>query len=140
MRIIIATNQGGLDDMVFPAFGRCPTYTIIDIENGEIKETKIEPNQAANMPGGAGIAAAQFVINLEIDAVIGGNFGPNALNVLKQAGIKIYTAFGMKVKDAVQQLIDGKLSEMATPSAGPGFGAGPGRGMGGGRGFGRGRQ
>ena len=39
MKICVATNQGGLDDTVSAVFGRCQTYTFVDVEGKEIKDT-----------------------------------------------------------------------------------------------------
>jgi predicted Fe-Mo cluster-binding NifX family protein len=133
MKVAIATSTGGLEDMVSAVFGRCPTYTMVDFEGEEIKETKVEQNPALSMPGGAGIAAAQFVADAKAEAVIAGNFGPNAVRVFSQAGVKMYTAAGMKVEEAVRKLRQGGLQEVTQSTLGAGtagMGSGPARGMG----------
>ncbi|HEB84959.1 MAG TPA: hypothetical protein ENI92_08175, partial [Bacteroidetes bacterium] len=85
MRIVAATNRGGLDDTVSPVFGRCPTFTVLDAEGGEIVSHKVIQNPYAGAVGGAGIQAAQLVVNEGAEAVVAGSFGPNASNVLSQA-------------------------------------------------------
>ncbi len=55
MRIIVSTVTGGLDDRVNPAFGRTPTFTIVDVENGEIVNVQVVPNPPGySQPRGAG--------------------------------------------------------------------------------------
>ena len=147
MRIAISTGKGGLDDMVFPVFGRCQTFTIVDADKGITGSTVI-PNPAASAGGGAGIMAAQAALDQGINAVITGNCGPNSYRVFSQAGIGVYLASG-KAEDAVKALLEGKLQPLNAPAGpakfgmgggmGGGFGRGGGMGRGGGGGFGRGQ-
>jgi len=143
MRICIATNQGGLEDQVSPVFGRCPTFTFVDVEDKEIKNVEVIPNEFAGAMGGAGIQAAQLVANKGANVVIAGNYGPNAYPILNQAGISVVSAQG-NVKEVVMKHVNGELPEITQSTAprfgGMGMGRGGGRGMGrgGGRGMGRG--
>ena len=143
MKICIATNQGGLEDQVSPVFGRCPTFTFVDVEDKEIKNVEVIPNEFAGAMGGAGIQAAQLVANKGANVVIAGNYGPNAYPILNQAGISVVSAQG-NVKDVIMKHVNGELPEITQSTAprfgGMGMGRGGGRGMGrgGGRGMGRG--
>jgi predicted Fe-Mo cluster-binding NifX family protein len=139
-KIAVSTTNGGLEDTINPVFGRCQKYTIVEVENKEIKSDRTVDNKAAQMPGGAGIQAAQDIANQGVSVVITGNIGPNALPILSSAGIRVFSAQGMSVKEAVQAYLDGKLTELNAPTAPgmPGGGAGMGMRMGGGRGAGRG--
>ena len=140
MIIAVATTRGGLDDVVSPVFGRAPTFTIVTVEGNEIKSSDVIQNQFYMGRGGAGIAAAQMIVSKGAKVLISGNVGPNSYAVLSQAGIKLYSAYGMKVKDAVMSYLEGKLSPITAPVGGPGFGRGFGGGFGrGGAGYGRGR-
>jgi len=147
-RIVVSSqSQGGLDDMVSPMFGRCPIYTIVDIDldQKEIKEVSTENNPAMQAMGGAGIQAAQLIGNLGAKAVISGNFGPNAFIPLQQLGIKIHAGvFGISVKEAVDQYLAGSLTPVTGPTApmhaGMGMGMGMGRGMGTRHGYGNGNS
>jgi len=137
MKVAISANSADLNSLVSPVFGRCAGFIIAEVENGEIKSSEFVANPALNMFRGAGIQAAQLVLSKNVQAVISGNLGPNAFAVLQQAGVKVYQAFGLTIKDAVRKLSAGTLPEM-TQQAGPGFGRGLGRGRGGGFGM-RGR-
>jgi len=104
-------------------------------------------NEAIAAPGGAGIQAAQTIVNKGVDVLVSGNVGPNAFQVLSAAGVKIATGAYGTVKEAVEMYKTGRLSEAGIPTvathagmgAGVGAGGGMGIGMGGGRGGGRGR-
>jgi predicted Fe-Mo cluster-binding NifX family protein len=97
-------------------------------------------NPAIAASGGAGIQAAQFVIERGAQAVVTGNVGPNAFNVFQSAGVSIYLFGGGTVRQAVEAYKEGQLSTVsgANVQAHAGMGMG-GQGMGMGRGMGRGR-
>jgi len=134
-KIVVATQNGGLEDQVSRVFGRCPTYTIVNTENGKIKNSKVVQNQYANAMSGAGIQAAGFVTNEGAEAVISGNFGPNVASVLNQSGVKMVSASGLSAREAVEKYLDKELEPIseATSAAKTGMGQGGGRGMGMGR-------
>jgi len=114
MKIIVATNKGGLEDDVSPVFGRCQTFTIVEGEENEIKNVEIIPNQFASAVHGAGIQVAQFVVSQGVKAVIAGNFGPNVTAILQQAGIEMVVAQG-KVKNAVDKYLSKELKGISSP-------------------------
>ena len=143
MRIIMSTVNGGLDDRVNPAFGRTPTFTVVDVENGEITNVQVLPNPGYSQPRGAGVTAAQFAIDQRADVVIAGQFGPNSYGALQASGIRMVSApTNITVREAVEAFLRGELSGLVTGPEGGGmggYGAGYGRGGGMGRGMGRGR-
>ena len=81
-------------------------------------------------PGGAGIQAAQFVIEQGAQAVLTGNVGPNAYNVFQAAGVPIYLLTGGTVREAVEAYKAGRLPSAADASVQAHAGMGMGRGMG----------
>jgi len=138
MKIAVSSNGNDLSAQVSPVFGRCPYYLFVDTESMAFEAV---PNPAISAPGGAGIQAAQFVASQGAKAVLTGNVGPNAFNVLQTAGVQVFTVAGGTAKEAVEAHKEGRLQAITGPSAGPYAGMG-GRGMGmgcgGGRGMGRG--
>ena len=139
MRFIVATIKGGLEDFVNYHFGRTPTFTIVDVEEGEIKNVRVVPNPGASSPRGAGVQAAQFCINEGVEAVIAGQFGPNSAQVFQASGIKFVSAPPtMRVEEAIRAFLRGELTQAIFGPEG-GAGTGRGRGMGRGRGLGRGQ-
>jgi len=128
MKIAVSTFKGGLEDSICPMFGRCPTFTFLEVDEKEKKilKTEVMPNPGGMAGGGAGIAAAQAVINSGARKVITGNCGPNAIAVLMQAGAEVY-CFEGKVGDAVKKLFEGTLSPIQAPSVPGKFGMGFGR-------------
>ncbi len=116
MKIAVSTTNGGLDDKVSDVFGRAVSFTIVDVENGDIKSVEVVRNDYAVRGGGAGIAVSQFLADKGVEVVITGNVGPNALSVLNSAGIKVYRAGGMKVSEAIERFLKGELEPILVPS------------------------
>lgn len=137
MKIAISATGTNLDAEMDPRFGRCQYFIIIDPETMQFEAV---PNESAMASGGAGISAAQMIASKGVEAVLTGNCGPNATEVLASANIKIITGVSGKVKDAVQGYKAGALQPGAPPDTGGGpggFTPGTGGGMGGGRGMGK---
>ncbi|MEA3248556.1 MAG: NifB/NifX family molybdenum-iron cluster-binding protein [Nanoarchaeota archaeon] len=117
MRIGISSTGKTLEDEIDAKFGRCNYFLMVEIENEKVKSVNAIENTAKAQMGGAGITAGEIVANQKVDAIITTNLGPRAFSVFDQMGIKIYRGQG-KIKDAVQDFIDGKLEEL-TDATGP---------------------
>jgi predicted Fe-Mo cluster-binding NifX family protein len=144
MKIAISANGPTLDAEVDPRFGRCAYFIIADPETMEFEAID---NASAMAAGGAGISAGQMVAGKGVKAIITGNLGPNAHQVLSAAGVEMITGASGKVKDAIEGYRAGKLKASSQPNvpdhygmggSGGGMGGGMGRGMGGGMGRGMG--
>jgi predicted Fe-Mo cluster-binding NifX family protein len=124
-----------MDALTDPRFGRCSHFVVVDTESMECESIE---NAAAVQGSGAGIAAAQAVANAGATAVIAGNIGPNAYRALAAGGIRVFASPGGTVREAVEQLVAGHLTEMGNANVAAHFGTGMGSGPGGGRGMGMG--
>jgi predicted Fe-Mo cluster-binding NifX family protein len=136
MKIVVSAQGENLDAPASAVFGRCPTYLFVDTET-----LAFEPvaNPAMNQGGGAGIQAAQFVVNQGAQAVLTGNLGPNAFGVLNAAGVPGYLVGPGTVRQAVEAFQAGQLQPMAGANVAGHTGMGMAPGMGGRRGTGMGR-
>jgi predicted Fe-Mo cluster-binding NifX family protein len=141
VRIAVSATGPNLDSQIDPRFGRCQYLLIVDSESMSFEAVE---NAAAIAPGGAGIEAAELVAKMGAMAVITGDCGPNAYQVLSAAGIDVFAGVSGSIREAVERFRRGELRTAPEPSAqlysgmGPGMGRGMGRGMGGGRGGGMG--
>jgi predicted Fe-Mo cluster-binding NifX family protein len=128
MKIAVTASGEGLDAPASPVFGRCQWYVLVDTETMEV-ETLANPALAAS--GGAGVQAAQHIAGLGIQAVVTGNVGPNAYQVLNAAGVAVYLYTEGSVRQAIEALQAGQLSlaSGATAPSHAGLG-GQGHGMG----------
>ncbi len=130
MKVVVSATGSNLEAAVSPVFGRCAYYVFVDTNNMQFEAVS---NPAIPAPGGAGIQAAQFVVERGVQAVLTGNLGPNAFNVLQAAGVPAYTVTTGTVQEAVEAYKAGQLQAMAGPNNGPFAGMG-GQGKRGGRG------
>jgi len=113
MRICIATSgPGGLRDYVSPVFGRCPTYTVIDMEGSRIKNVTVMQNFASMLGGGAGIQAAQMVVNSGCNVAIAGSFGPNSSQILYMARVDARVCAPVPVEKAIDLFNRGMLQPL----------------------------
>jgi len=142
MKIAISSTGPSLDAEVEPRFGRCPYFIIVDPASGEFEALE---NLAAGNASGAGVQAAQMVVDAGAEAIVTGSVGPKAANVLQAAGVKAYTGKSGTVRQVMATYQSGEGRAASPPSygstgtpSGAGMGGG-GRGMGGGgRGMGGG--
>ena len=107
MKIAIPVDEKSLESNVCVSFGRAPYFLIYDTET---KESIFLDNGAAASTGGAGIKAAQTIVDNKVNALLTPRCGENAANVLKSADIKIYKTAGISAKKNIDDFISGKLS------------------------------
>ena len=105
MRIAIPLDENKQDVCIVLA--RAPYFLFW--EDG--KDT-ISENPAAQAHGGAGIQAAQFLVDNGVNVLITVRCGQNAADVFKAAGMKIYKSANKAAADDLTALEDGKLSEL----------------------------
>ncbi|SKC63127.1 NifB/NifX family molybdenum-iron cluster-binding protein [Maledivibacter halophilus] len=93
-------------------FGRCKYFAIYDDETEEIEyidNSSISANQ------GAGITAAQKIIDIGAGAVVTGKMGPNAMKIIEASNIDVYRFEEGTVEEAVKSFKENKLSKINTP-------------------------
>jgi len=127
MKIVITAEGKDLDARVDPRFGRCEWFISV---NSDSMDFDCSANSAVNSTQGAGIQAAQFVVDSQAEALVTGHVGPNAFEVIEASGIKIYDGTGLKAKKAIEKLKSGSLSEITKAGqAHAGMNRGAGAGM-----------
>ena len=112
MKIVVSSQGETLDAPASPVFGRCPTFVFVD---SETMASEAVPNPAMSQGGGAGIQAAQFVVNRGAETVLTGNLGPNAFDVLQAAGVPGYLVGEGTVGQAVTAFQAGQLQLAGRP-------------------------
>lgn len=107
MKIAIPVNEKSINSSVSSSFGRTVYFLIYDTETKE--ETYLD-NSAAVSRGGAGIKAAQTIVDNKADGLITPRCGQNAADVLNAADIKIYKTIDGSVEDNINAFMDNKIS------------------------------
>jgi len=121
MRVAVTTVGEDLGAQVDPRLGRAAKFILYDTES---KEFSVIDNDAGITAGqGAGVAAGQTIAEAGAEAVITGNCGPRAFQVLTAAGIKVYIGTSGTVAGALKQLEQGKLKEAGGPNVQQHFGS-----------------
>ena len=135
MKIAITSSGDNLDSQMDPRFGRCQYFVIVDPDTMDFEAMQ---NESAMASGGAGIQAAQTIINAGINTLITGNVGPNAFEVLSTAGIETMTGASGTVRQALELYKSSSLQSAASATVSShagmsgkdsGQGAGQGKGM-----------
>lgn len=155
MKLGISSEGKALNSQIDPRFGRCAYFMIVQTDDNTFE---VFENEFKSLGGGAGIQAAGFLQSKDVETVLTGNCGPNAMKVFSEANIPVVTGQTGMIKDSIAQFKNGSLTPsvhptvdekagMAAPSGRGNTGTqgqgrcrgGSGRGMGRGQGTGRGR-
>ena len=109
MIAVIPVETNNLGACINMSLGRTPFFLIY---NTITNENSFIENSAAASQGGAGIKAAQLMIDNGAEVVIAPACGKNAADVLLASGVKIYKSSGCSIKENITAFIDGKLEEL----------------------------
>lgn len=107
MKIAIPVDSTNMESPVCISFGRTPYFLIYDTES---KNSIFIENTAAQSPGGAGIKAAQAIVDNKVDALLTPRCGENAAMVINAANIKIYKTLGTSINENINSFNEGKLN------------------------------
>lgn len=92
---------------ICPSFARAPFYLFRDPETGR---DEILDNPAAQAEGGAGLQAAQFLLDQGASIILTPRCGENAAQVLHAADVAIYKTEGTDAAENLSAYAAGKLS------------------------------
>lgn len=105
-------GTAGLDEYISQHFGRSPTFTIVDTETGAIE---IIGNNSTHM-GGTGLPV-DALHGKGVQVVIAGGLGPKAISAFQQLGIRVFVGAAGTVKDAIDDWMNGLLTEASMDNA-----------------------
>lgn len=98
MKIAIPSEGKTLQSNVCQSFGRTEYFMVVNTDDMSFD---VIDNAAVSSEGGAGIKAAQSVVDAGADAVITFHLGQNAADVLNAADIKIFKAVHGSIENVV---------------------------------------
>ncbi|MDF7824424.1 NifB/NifX family molybdenum-iron cluster-binding protein [Pontiellaceae bacterium B12227] len=107
MRIALTTTGNDLDAPLADRFGRASGFLVYDTDVGTfvVKGNDRNPHTSK----GAGIQVALKLLAENVDMVICSHIGSIAYETLDAANIAVYECNGATVREAIHQLIYGKL-------------------------------
>ena len=112
-RIVVPSMaNGGLDGQRAGHFGHCDVFTLIDVEDGNIKDISILANQE-HVQGGC-MVPVNLLADNKVNALVVGGIGMRPLMGFRQVGVDVYyDGTRTDIKPVVEDLIAGKLSQIA---------------------------
>jgi predicted Fe-Mo cluster-binding NifX family protein len=116
MRIAISTDG----DFVSAHFGRCPSYTILDVEDSKIVKKEVMDN-----PGHAPGAIPQFLHQKGIEAIVAGGMGPRAVNFFNEFEIQTIVGIEGAIDGVIKKILNGTLEggeSLCSHGSGKGYG------------------
>ncbi|MEM3577300.1 MAG: NifB/NifX family molybdenum-iron cluster-binding protein [Candidatus Bathyarchaeia archaeon] len=104
LRVAVTTEgDKGIEDKISHGLGRSKTFTILDIESGEIKKVEVIQNPVESVNHGKGPILARHSANINVKVVIASEVGPGALAMLNVYGIRVLRAtYGETVLEALR--------------------------------------
>ena len=116
MKVAISTDSGD----VSAHFGRCPEFTIIEIDDG-----KITTSETISNPGHHPGFLPQFFAEKGIGAVIAGGAGTRAQMLFAEKNIQLIVGITGKIDETLDLLCKGQLEggeSLCEPGVGKGYG------------------
>ena len=116
-RIAVPSNgTGGLNSTRSGHFGHCDVFTLVDVENGNIKNESTVSNQEHGH--GGCMVPVNLLAGQNVDALIVGGIGRRPLEGFAQVGIDVYfDSVNPHVKTVVEDLIADKLEKISPDQA-----------------------
>lgn len=113
MKIGIPTlGSRGLSEEVSPHFGRAPTFTLYDVESGNVK---VVDNTSEHM-GGAG-KPPETLREYNVDVMVCSGLGPRAIRMFESYGIRVFVGASGTVQDTIDLWKEGILQEATDENA-----------------------
>lgn len=116
MRVAISTDG----ELVSQHFGRCPSFTIVDLQDGRVVAKEVVDN-----PGHEPGFIPQFLHAKGVKCIVAGGMGMRARGFFNEFGIDSIMGVSGKVDDVIKKLLDGTLEEgesLCQPGSGKGYG------------------
>jgi predicted Fe-Mo cluster-binding NifX family protein len=96
-------GEKGLEDEVSEEFGRTKTVTIVDMIDGEVKDVRVLQNPAASYRFGAGPILVKALVDMNVDVIVAGEFGPGTSTLIEDHKIvKVTVKSGTPVNEAIR--------------------------------------
>jgi predicted Fe-Mo cluster-binding NifX family protein len=117
MRVAISTDG----EVVSTHFGRCPYFTILDLEDGNVSKKEVLENPG-HQPG----FIPRFLHQKGVTCIVAGGMGMRARGFFDEEGIQTILGISGKIQDVIEQLKQGTLKggeSLCKPGSGKGYGA-----------------
>jgi predicted Fe-Mo cluster-binding NifX family protein len=107
---IPSSQPGGLEAPFGAHFGHCDLYTLVEVEDGTIKEVRTLPS-VPHQQGGC-LAPVQYLADNGVNVLLAGGMGMRPLMGFNQMGIDVfYAGNAPTVGAAVEAFLAGQLQK-----------------------------
>lgn len=106
MKMIISVEENNTNAQVADVFGRARFFAVVSSKDSTVAFFE---NLGAKSPNGAGIKAAQQVVDLKAKIVILPRIGKNGSDLLEAAGILLYKKIDGTVKENIDAFYSSNL-------------------------------
>lgn len=116
MKIAISTDGYS----VSAHFGRCPNFTIIEVENGRLIKKELISN-----PGHSTGYLPRFLHDKGVSCIIAGGMGRRAFDLFTEKGIRTIIGIDGNINEVIDKIIKGTLEggeNICSPGLGKGYG------------------
>lgn len=116
MKYAISTDSGNVSQH----FGRCPEFTMVDVNDGKVIEKKTVEN-----PGHHPGFLPKFMAEQGVNAMIAGGMGQNAVNLFAEKNIEVFLGVEGSVEGVIDAIVKGELKggeSTCNPGKGKGYG------------------
>jgi len=116
MRFAISTDGS----LVSPHFGRCPAFTIVDVESNKVIKQEVIDN-----PGHHPGYLPEFLHKINVKYIVCGGMGQRASQLFSGLGINTITGIEGSVSEAIEKIVEGSLESKGSscnPGAGKNYG------------------
>lgn len=110
MKIAIPTNGKTIEEGLCVSFGRAPYLFVYNTE-GDVKEFIKNPGESSQ--GGAGIKAAQAVVDTKVDVLVTPRIGQNGADVILASDITMLQSTGNDIMANIQHVLKGELAPLS---------------------------
>jgi len=115
MIIAFASDDNrGIDGILAYHFGRCPYFTFVEVVDNDIKNVTVENNPYADShePG----VVPEYIHSKGAEMIVAGGMGPRAQEWFSQLGVRPVVGGYGRIKDIVEQIIQGPVRVSAVPA------------------------
>jgi len=116
MKIAISTDG----DFVSAHFGRCPSFTIVEIKDG-----KAIDKQTIDNPGHHPGFLPEFLHERGVNCIVAGGMGQRAVGLFNEQNIEIIIGVSGRIDEVIKDIEAGTLEggeSLCKPGAGKGYG------------------
>ena len=104
-------DKNGLNSEMSMHFGRCPFFTLVDVEDGKMTNAQVIANPAFenHVPG----VVPKFINDQQANVMVAGGMGPKAIEMFNGFGIEVATGVGGKVEKVLNAYLEGRVKGTA---------------------------